>query len=94
MPYSASRDYRNSQRNDEMVPARRAIAVVPSDTVDLILYAKSFYVGSIGDIAFVPLGQVADTAIVLKAHPIGYSQVAARRIYATGTTATNIVAFS
>lgn len=71
-------------------PARRAVAVTPSDTVDLTVVAKSLYVGGPGDVRIQPAGGGA--AVTLTAHPIGYLPVQVSRVLATGTTATAIVA--
>ena len=72
-------------------PATRAAAVTPSDTVDLPRISRSLYVGVAGDVK-VDMADT-DTAIVFKAVPAGtFMPVRAKRVYATGTTATNLVA--
>lgn len=72
--------------------ARGAFAITPDNANDLTTYAKALYIGGTGDVAFIPVNQVADTPVViLKAHPVGYAPIQARRIMSTGTTATNIV---
>lgn len=76
--------------------ARGAVAVTPSDTVDIASpYAKALYIGVAGDITVLPLN-ATDTsqAILFKAHPVGYMPVQVRRVMATGTAATNIVALT
>lgn len=74
--------------------ARLAAAVVPSDTVNLTPYAKDVYVGVTGDVTVVPVNATDDSQTVLfKAVPAGQRigcQV--RRVMATGTTATNLLA--
>jgi hypothetical protein len=64
-------------------------AVTPSDTVDLGVGARSFYVGVAGDIA---VAGFDNTVVLFKAVPVGVLPISARRINATNTTATNIVA--
>jgi hypothetical protein len=84
-------------------PARRAIAVTPSDTEDVTnasgdnapCYAKALYIGVSGDVAVVAAGDngnsLAGTAVTFKAVPVGWFPVQVRRVMATNTTATNIV---
>src|SRR6266853_2625123 len=85
-------------------PALRAFVVVPSDTKDLTnatgdgdpTYAKALYIGVSGDVNVVTAGDNtavgAGTAVLFKAHPVGYMPVQVRRVMSTGTGATNIVA--
>src|SRR5512146_2570067 len=79
-------------------PSRDALAVTPSDTKDLTdatgdampCYAKALYVGVTGDVKVIPAGHTADdTGVTFTAHPVGYLPVQVRRVFATGTTATN-----
>lgn len=68
----------------------RFVAVTPSDTVDLTGGpARGIYVGVAGDVSLVGLD---DTAVVFKAMPVGLHKVIFRRVNATSTTATNMVA--
>ncbi len=65
-------------------------AVTPSDAADLAFTARSLYVGGAGDVK-------VDTAngdtLVFSAVPAGtVLPVAVKKVYATGTTATAIVA--
>ncbi|RZJ98170.1 MAG: hypothetical protein EON88_01280 [Brevundimonas sp.] len=73
-------------------PARRAEPVTPSDTVDLTTYAKALYLGSGGDLTVIPAS--GGSAVTLKAHAPGYAPIQVRRVLATGTTASFIVALS
>lgn len=68
-------------------PAGDARAVTPSDST--ILGARALYVGVTGDVT-VDTAQHSD--VLFKAAPVGILPVAALRVKATGTTATNIVA--
>jgi hypothetical protein len=94
MPAVPSRDAYRSHAPSSGAPARRAEAVTPSDTTDLTTYAKALYVGGAGDIRLLPVGADDAEIVTLKAHPIGYVAVQTRRVLATGTTATSIVALS
>jgi hypothetical protein len=85
-------------------PARNAVAVTPSDTLDLTdpsgdnmpQYAKALYIGVSGDVTVVTANDHsnsgAGTARLFKNHPVGYMPVQVRRVMSTGTTATNILA--
>lgn len=69
-------------------PFTGGAAVVPSDTVDLPQVAL-LYVGTEGDMSIVTHD---NSTLVLKNHPAGYMPGFVRRVNATGTTASNIVA--
>ncbi|WP_240421651.1 spike base protein, RCAP_Rcc01079 family [Paenibacillus periandrae] len=71
--------------------ARSALAVTPSNTVDLAEGATKYvYVGADGDLKV----DMADgTTVTFTALPAGvFHPLAVKRIHATGTTATGIVA--
>lgn len=68
-----------------------AAAITPSDSVDLTNAAtRGVYVGVAGDVKVDLVG--TGTAVVFKAAPVGILNVQAKRVYSTGTTATNLVA--
>lgn len=85
------------------MPARRGIAVSPSDTADVTnaagdnapCYAAALYIGGTGDITVVHAGDngnaLAGTPVTYKAVPVGWFPVQVRRVMNTNTTATNIV---
>ncbi len=76
--------------NDLLSPASNAAAVTPSDTVDLAFASKRLWVGGTGA---VKVNTVGGPAVTYTGVPAGaYLNVRASRVYATGTTATNIVA--
>jgi hypothetical protein len=72
-------------------PASHAAAIAPADGADLANAAiKGIYVGVSGD---VKVDLVAGgSGITFKAAPVGLLRIQAKRVYATGTTATNLVA--
>jgi hypothetical protein len=73
-------------------PARTAIAVTTSDSVDLAVVARALYIGVTGDVQ-VTLADMDDgTSVIFKAHPVGYMLTQVKRVWAASTTATNIVA--
>lgn len=93
MPYDPSKD-RTQMKATTPFQARRAYSIVASDTQDLSPYAKAIYVGVAGDVAYIPTRNTDQEAlVVLKNAAVGYHPIQARRIMATGTTATNMVAF-
>ena len=70
-------------------PAQLAFAVTPSNTVDLAQVTRGIYVGVSGDLKVDMVAGGTVTFVDLAAgmiHPI-----AAKRIYQTGTDATNII---
>ena len=77
----------------EMVvsPARQLIAITPSDTVNIPRGVRALYVGTGGDVSVLALD---DTDPVVYKNVVAgtYLTVRALRVYATGTTASNIVA--
>ena len=72
--------------------ARRAVAMTPSDTVDMTTYAKALYVGAAGNASVLTVGGEDTEAVTFANHPVGWLPVQVRRVLATGTTATQIVA--
>lgn len=75
-------------------PSRHGAAITPSDTADLASVPKAIYVGGGGDIAVIGVDAPANaTGIIFKAVPAGTTlPFRARRVLATGTTATNLLA--
>lgn len=75
-------------------PATRVTSIVPNDTNDLTDIPKGIYVGTGGDIAMIGLNAPAEaTGVVWKNVPAGsLIPFRARRVLATGTTASNMLA--
>lgn len=73
-------------------PIQTGYAITPSDTLDVSITTRGLYVGVAGDVKVTLAANATGSSVVLKGlasgiiHPIGV-----RRIYATGTTATDIV---
>lgn len=74
---------------DPSTPARNGAAVVTSDTVALTTPAKALYIGVTGDVKVTTVG---GSTLTFKAHPVGYLLAQVALVFATGTTATNILA--
>lgn len=66
-----------------------ANAVTPSDSTT-IPRAKGLYIGVSGDVKVQMVG--SPTAVIIKAAPVGILPVEVTQVFATGTTATNILA--
>ena len=92
MAYDPSKDPLAARVASASSPARRAQSITPNDSADLSTYAKALYVGGEGDVAVVPIEAPDDTPVVFASHPVGYLPVQVRRVMATSTTATSIVA--
>lgn len=75
------------------MPYTHLEAVTPSDTVALTGgMCRALYIGVAGDVTV--LAEDDTTAVLLKACPVGLIAIRAKRVNATGTAATNIVALS
>jgi hypothetical protein len=64
-------------------------AVSPSNSNDLDPIPRGLYVGVTGNLS---LTDIDGTVVTFVAAPVGYHPLRPRRVRATGTTATNIVA--
>ena len=91
MPYDPSKDpYKSFPSTPHQFS--KAVAVTPSDSTDLDPYPKALYVGVTGDVVVLPAENADGATVTIKAHPVGYIPGRIRRVYATNTTATNILA--
>lgn len=76
--------------DDLLSPASRAAAVTPNDNTDLPTASKRLWIGGAGAVTLVTVG---GQTVTYGAVPAGtYLNVRAKRVMATGTAATNIVA--
>ena len=91
--YDATKDPYAQRSTEVSSQARGVDAVAPNDSTDLPRYAKALYIGVTGDVVVLPMNATDDSqTVTFKAHPVGYMPVQVRRVLATGTTATNILA--
>jgi hypothetical protein len=75
---------------DMLAPSGDGVAVTPSDTVDLAVLPRRLWSGSGGNIK---INTAAGNPLTYTAVPAGtYLNVRASRVWATGTSATGIVA--
>lgn len=75
---------------DLMSPSGDAAAVVPSDTVDFPSAPRRLWIGGAGNVT---INTLAGHSVTYTGVPAGvYLQIRPSRVFATGTTATNIVA--
>lgn len=72
-------------------PAKRAAAITPSDATDLETPTRGIYIGVTGDVT-VDLEDSGTTILFKGAVAGSVLPVEAKRVRATGTTATNLVA--
>jgi len=70
-------------------PPSRGFVITPADGADLAIATNGIYVGVSGDVRVDFFG--TGTGITLKSVPVGYLPIRVKRVYATGTTATNLV---
>lgn len=71
----------------------RGVPVVPSDTVDLEFPTQGIWVGATGDLRVNMAGQTSPNPVNFLAIESGtYLPIAVTRIFATGTSAQNMVA--
>ena len=75
--------------SNQAAPARKFVAVVPSDATFLPAGCRGIYVGVTGDVS---LNDEDNVNTVFTAVPVGFMPCGARRVNSTGTTATNMVA--
>jgi hypothetical protein len=83
---STGNPYASGRRKAARAP--KSIAVVPSDTVDLAVYAPGLVVTAAGNVKYIPSQNADADTITITAAPVGFilpHQV--RRVFATGTTA-------
>ncbi len=71
-------------------PAENAVAVTPSDSVELVFVTRALWVGVLGNVSVEMKG--SGSAVVHKGVQ-GRLDVRCTRVYDTGTTATFIVAW-
>lgn len=76
---------------DASRPGTRSFAITPNDSADLDVGTRWFYVGVAGDVKITLVDDPpGHTGVVLKGMTVGMHRIAVRRVYATGTTATNL----
>ncbi len=90
MPPKGTQDLKNQQKS-LISPAQNLVTITPSNTVDIITnsFVKAIYVGTTGDINILAVGDT--TPVLLKNVPVGILPISAQRIFATSTTATDLV---
>ncbi len=74
----------------ETVPATEARALTPDDSNDVADNLRALYVGVTGDIKVDMRGEVG-TGVTFKNVPVGVFPIMIKRLYATGTDATEII---
>ena len=83
--------YRTGESDGRNAPAFGAVVVTTNDSTDLTKApTRALYIGVAGDVKVDMMDGSA--GVVFKAAPVGVLPIRVTRVYATGTTATNIVA--
>lgn len=72
-------------------PANSAQAVTPNDSADLANVSRALYIGGAGDL-YVDMRDTGTNVALLGATAGSILPIRASRVYATGTTASSIVA--
>jgi hypothetical protein len=90
MPYDATRDPYASLSASALSPARRLAAIVPSDTADLPRYG-CLKVGGAGTVVLLAADDPDGASQSWQAVAGEVIPVIARRVFATGTTATGLL---
>lgn len=80
----------DKQADTEWGPAQNAAAVTPSDSVDLTYTSRALYVGAAGDVKVTMNESGTVTFVDVVAGTL--LPIRVDRVFATGTTATDIVA--
>lgn len=70
---------------------RSAVSVTPNDSADLDKVAKALYVGTSGNIK---VTNYDDTEVTFTNVPVGIFPHLVKRVHATGTTASGIIAIT
>lgn len=83
-------DIWNDRRVEEWGPAHDAVAITPSDSVDLTAVTRGIYVGAAGNVKVDMLGSGTVTFTSVQVGTV--LPVRATRVYSTGTTATGLIA--
>lgn len=77
---------------DATAPASRAIAVTPNDS-GALENTRALYVGGAGAVVLTLYGMADGTSVTFSGVPAGtFMPVQAKRVWATGTVATGIIA--
>jgi hypothetical protein len=90
MPYDKSLD-RYQVPSSNGGPGGRADALTPNDSGEFVAYYSALYVGTSGDLAVTPMRNTADTSVIFKNVPVGWFPVSVRKVWSTGTTASQII---
>jgi hypothetical protein len=70
-------------------PASKAFAITPNDSTDLTTTARAIYVGTTGNLAVTLSGDSSSVTFTNVA--AGYHPLRAKRVLATGTTASGLI---
>jgi hypothetical protein len=77
------------KRRDYNDPIEGAFAVTPDDVTELAIYTRAIYVGGAGHLTVTTLN---DTVVTFSNVPVGWHPIRAKKVHASGTGATLIIA--
>ncbi|MEJ0093399.1 MAG: hypothetical protein WDN46_08170 [Methylocella sp.] len=78
---------------DLVSPPTNLAVIAPSDATDLPFVTKAIYFGKAGNITITAMGQAGSPGVTLSNVPVGtVLSIRAQRVWATGTTASGLVA--
>jgi len=72
-------------------PPVSGFAITPRDGSDLAVPTRGIYVGVAGDIKVTFLNDDDGTSVTLKSVPVGFHSLMVKRVWSTGTAATNMI---
>jgi len=81
-------DYFSEYRAGLRDPLENAFAITPNDSADLSYTTRAIYVGGSGNVKATLVG--GDT-VTFSSVPVGVLWIRATKVFATGTTATNLL---
>lgn len=70
-------------------PAAHAASVTPNDSTDLAASSRALYIGTSGDVKVTTVG---GNDVTFANVPVGVLPIRVKRVHATGTSATGIIA--
>lgn len=84
---------RHAATLNDIAPFTKAVAVTPNDSTNLSYDTRALYIGGAGNVAVIMADDETNTAVVFSGVPVGaVLDISVKRVRATSTTATNILA--
>ena len=87
-----NKGYENLVSNLDTKPSGELAVITPNDSVDLSVITRAVYVGADGDLKVD--GETSGTVTFIGLKAGMYLPISVKRVYATGTTASNILSLA